>query len=173
MHTENQLPRLPGSALKVPGGWVPTHFKVKHQLQLRLRWAVTIGLRYIDDGRDHGDNHHKTYLVTKEHPAKHFQAEQMANYKLENHKELSNGNEISRYNPKKALAKHKDSHTEIEHKIEQTTIHTVITRKERNQVSQSQGENSQSKGAIEDKHWPRRIDPSKNKSGIADMKSCK
>jgi hypothetical protein len=24
------------------GGWLPTHFKVKHQLQLRLSWAVTI-----------------------------------------------------------------------------------------------------------------------------------
>ena len=32
---------LPGSALKVPGGWVPTHFKVSLQLQLRLSWAVT------------------------------------------------------------------------------------------------------------------------------------
>ena len=44
MHTKNQLPRLPGSALKVPvvaGGWVPTHYQVKHQLQLRLSWAVT------------------------------------------------------------------------------------------------------------------------------------
>ena len=28
LHTENQLPRLSGSALKVPGwgGWVPTHY---------------------------------------------------------------------------------------------------------------------------------------------------
>jgi hypothetical protein len=30
LHTENQLPRLPGSALKVPGGvgggWLPTHY---------------------------------------------------------------------------------------------------------------------------------------------------
>ena len=53
MHTENQLPRLPGSALKVPvwggvgwgggvGWWLPTHFKVSLQLQLRLSWAVTI-----------------------------------------------------------------------------------------------------------------------------------
>ena len=36
---------LPGSALKVPGGgggWVPTHFQVSLQLQLRLSWAVTI-----------------------------------------------------------------------------------------------------------------------------------
>ena len=24
------------------GGWLPTHFKVKHQLQLRLSWAVII-----------------------------------------------------------------------------------------------------------------------------------
>ena len=39
---------LPGSALKVPGGgggggggWVPTHFQVSLQLQLRLSWAVT------------------------------------------------------------------------------------------------------------------------------------
>ena len=35
---------MPGSALKVcggGGGWLPTHFKVKHQLQLRLSWAVT------------------------------------------------------------------------------------------------------------------------------------
>jgi hypothetical protein len=22
-------------------GWVPTHYQVKHQLQLRLSWAVT------------------------------------------------------------------------------------------------------------------------------------
>ena len=31
LHTENPLPRLPGSALEVPvvGGWVPTHYKVK------------------------------------------------------------------------------------------------------------------------------------------------
>jgi hypothetical protein len=46
VHTKNQLPRLPGSALKVPGGgwdgvWLPTHYKVKLQLQLRLSWAVT------------------------------------------------------------------------------------------------------------------------------------
>ena len=46
MHTENQLSRLPGSALKVPGGggwggWLPTHFKVSLQLELRLSWAVT------------------------------------------------------------------------------------------------------------------------------------
>jgi hypothetical protein len=36
---------LPGSALKVPGGWggvwLPTHYQVKLQLQLRLSWAVT------------------------------------------------------------------------------------------------------------------------------------
>ena len=129
------------------------------------------GLRDIDDIRDHGDHHYGTYSVTKEHPAKHFQEEQMGNHKLENPEELLNVKGTSRIDPKKVLAKHHDSHTE--HKIEQTTIHTVITRKERNQVSQSQGENRQSKGAIEDKHWPRRIDPSKNKSGIADMKSCK
>ena len=47
LHTKNQLPRLPGSALKVPGWvggggwWVPTHYQVKHQLMLRLSWAVT------------------------------------------------------------------------------------------------------------------------------------
>ena len=61
-HTENQLPRLPGSALNVPGGgvvqdiwWmlrricggccagyvVPTYYHVKLQLMLRLSWAVT------------------------------------------------------------------------------------------------------------------------------------
>ena len=42
--TENQLPRLPGSALEVPGGvgWVPTHYQVKLQLMLMLSWAVTI-----------------------------------------------------------------------------------------------------------------------------------
>ena len=42
MHTENQLPRLSGSALKVPVGWVPTHYQVKLQLMLRLSWAVTM-----------------------------------------------------------------------------------------------------------------------------------
>ena len=26
------------------GGWVPTHYQVKHQLMLRLSWAVTTGL---------------------------------------------------------------------------------------------------------------------------------
>jgi hypothetical protein len=55
VYTKNQLPRLPGSALKVPGGvggvgglggvgwvgWVPTHYLVKLQLMLRLSWAVT------------------------------------------------------------------------------------------------------------------------------------
>ena len=47
LHTENQLPRLTGSALKVPGWvggggwWVPTHYQVKLQLMLRLSWAVT------------------------------------------------------------------------------------------------------------------------------------
>jgi hypothetical protein len=49
LHTKNQLPRLPGSAVKVPvwvGGWVPTHYKVKLQLMLRLSWAVTILIRY-------------------------------------------------------------------------------------------------------------------------------
>ena len=38
--------RLPGSALQVPlwvgGGKLPTHYKVKLQLMLRLVWAVTI-----------------------------------------------------------------------------------------------------------------------------------
>jgi hypothetical protein len=38
---------LSGSALTVPvwggvGWWVPTHYQVKLQLQLRLSWAVTI-----------------------------------------------------------------------------------------------------------------------------------
>ena len=52
LHTKNQLPRLPVSALKVPGGggvgwWVPTHYKVKHQLMLRLSWAVTIDMMII------------------------------------------------------------------------------------------------------------------------------
>ena len=45
---------LPGSALKVPGGggggggggWVPTHFQVSLQLQLRLSWAVTIVVKF-------------------------------------------------------------------------------------------------------------------------------
>ena len=47
LHTENQLPRLPGSALKVPVGgvgWLPTHYQVKLQLKLRLSWAVTTTL---------------------------------------------------------------------------------------------------------------------------------
>jgi hypothetical protein len=48
LHTENQLPRLPGSALKVPGWWVPPHYQVKLQLQLRLSWAVTIHLFELD-----------------------------------------------------------------------------------------------------------------------------
>ena len=47
LYTENQLPSLPGSALKVPvvgwGWWVTTHYKVKLQLMLRLSGAVTIG----------------------------------------------------------------------------------------------------------------------------------
>jgi hypothetical protein len=44
LHTENQLPRLPQSGLKVPGWWwwVPNHYQVKVQLMLRLSWAVTI-----------------------------------------------------------------------------------------------------------------------------------
>ena len=46
LHTENQLPRLSGSALKVPGGvggeGGPTHYQAKLQLMLRLSWAVTI-----------------------------------------------------------------------------------------------------------------------------------
>jgi hypothetical protein len=48
VHTENQPPRLPGSALKVSGvwggvvGWIPTQYLVKLQLQLRLSWAVTL-----------------------------------------------------------------------------------------------------------------------------------
>ena len=45
LHTENQLPRLSGSALKVPGwggGWVPSHYHVKLQLMLSLSWAVTM-----------------------------------------------------------------------------------------------------------------------------------
>ena len=44
LYTENQLPRLSGSGLKVPGGWLvggPTHYQVKLQLILRLSWAVT------------------------------------------------------------------------------------------------------------------------------------
>ena len=54
LNTENQLPRVPGSALKVPVGvvvgWVPTHYQVKLQLMLRLSWAVIIapsGLRAL------------------------------------------------------------------------------------------------------------------------------
>ena len=131
------------------------------------------GLKYIDDSRDHGDHHHGTYLVTNEHPMKHFQDEQMRNHELEKHKELSNGKELSRIDPKKALAKQHNSHTEIEHKIEQTTVHTVITMKERNHVSQSHGENRQSNGAIEDKCWPRSITPSEHQPCIKDMKSGK
>ena len=45
LHTKNQLPRLPRSALNIPGWWwwwVPTHYQVKLQLMLRLSWAVTI-----------------------------------------------------------------------------------------------------------------------------------
>ena len=44
LHTENQLPRLTGSALKVPvvvGWWVPTHYQVKLQLMLKLSWTMT------------------------------------------------------------------------------------------------------------------------------------
>jgi hypothetical protein len=46
LYTENQLLRLPGNALKVPvmggfGGCLPTHYQVKLQLTLRLRWAGT------------------------------------------------------------------------------------------------------------------------------------
>ena len=45
LHTENQLPRLSGSV----GGWwwVPTHYQVKLQLQLRLSWAVTIHISNV------------------------------------------------------------------------------------------------------------------------------
>ena len=42
---KNQLLRLPGSPLKVPGGWSgggPNYFHVKLQLMLRLSWDVTI-----------------------------------------------------------------------------------------------------------------------------------
>jgi hypothetical protein len=44
MHTKNQLPRLPRSALKVHGWWwwVSTHYQDKLQLMLRLSWAVRI-----------------------------------------------------------------------------------------------------------------------------------
>jgi hypothetical protein len=45
LHTENQLPRLPQSGLKVSGWWwlwVPNHYQVKLKLKLRLTWAVTI-----------------------------------------------------------------------------------------------------------------------------------
>jgi hypothetical protein len=44
LHTENQLPRLPQSALKVPGWWwlVHNHYQEKLQLMLTLSWAVTI-----------------------------------------------------------------------------------------------------------------------------------
>ena len=43
MHTENQLPRLPGSALKVPVIVVGrTQYQVKHQPMLRLSWSMTI-----------------------------------------------------------------------------------------------------------------------------------
>ena len=42
-HTENQLPMLSGSALKVSVGWCgPTHYLVNPNLELRLIWAVTI-----------------------------------------------------------------------------------------------------------------------------------
>ena len=54
LHTENQLPRLPGSALKVPGWggrwWVPTHYQFKLKLMLRLSWAVTINKKWHSDG---------------------------------------------------------------------------------------------------------------------------
>ena len=89
MHTENQLPRLPGSALKVPvggvGGWLPTHYQVKLQLQLRLSWAVTIpsmtrvstglpvqevalqGLSWVDNMKEvQGFKRDKTVVVAKQ-----------------------------------------------------------------------------------------------------------
>ena len=42
LYAENQLPGMPGSALKVPGWWVglvPTHYQVKLQLMLILSWS--------------------------------------------------------------------------------------------------------------------------------------
>jgi hypothetical protein len=57
LHTETQLHRLPGSALKVPvvvGGWwwVPTHYKVNLQLMLSLSWAVTTTHVVVELGCD-------------------------------------------------------------------------------------------------------------------------
>ena len=53
LYTKNQLPRLPGSALKVSvvvGWWGPTHYKVKLQLMLRLSLAVTTTHFEVDLG---------------------------------------------------------------------------------------------------------------------------
>ena len=41
LHIENQLPELPGSALKVSVGGGLTHYFVNPNLELRLSWAVT------------------------------------------------------------------------------------------------------------------------------------
>jgi hypothetical protein len=44
LHTKNQLPRLPGSALKVPGWWVVASYPLLSQAPtpVEVAWAVTM-----------------------------------------------------------------------------------------------------------------------------------
>lgn len=133
----------------------------------------TNALKYIDDnnGGHHRNKHPVTYLESGDPPPRYCQDEQMVNHKLAKHAE--HGNEISKTDPKRSLAKHHDLHTEVEHKIEQTTIHTVITKKEKNHVSQSHSENRQMKGSIEDNHGRKMLSPSEQKPSIVDQRGSR
>ena len=116
-------------------------------------------LPYIDD--DTGgllDRHRKTCLESKEHPTKENHDEHITNNKLVKYNIPSHGREVSRIEPRRVLDHHQDTHTEVEHKIEQTTVHTVITKREKNHVLQSHSEDGHVRAALEDKHTGRAID---------------
>ena len=125
---------------------------------VQKHYSHSQALPYIDD--DTGgllNRHRKIHLDTKEHQTKENHDEPIVNNKLAKYNDPSHGRDVSRIEPKRVLDRHHDIHTEVEHKIEQTTVHTIITKKERNHFLQSHSEDGHARAAIEDKHAGRGI----------------
>ena len=98
-------------------------------------------IKSVENNRDHDydeDNKHQVQLGSHKlkdtNYGRQFDDDHMGDHRDDKNKAK---NEMIRSDPNKMVAKlkHHDSHTHIEHKVEQTTIHTVITKKEKKHIS--------------------------------------
>ena len=101
-------------------------------------------IKSVENNRDHDydeDNKHQLQLGSHKlkdtNYGRQFHDEHMEDHRDDKNKDK---NEMIRSNPNKMVAKlkHHDSHSHIEHKVEQTTIHTVITKQEKKHISHNE-----------------------------------